>query len=102
MEVQDLKQYLKTAQGPAVIHVSAKWAGACDKMQLAMDSVEPSMANIKFFKVDVDIEGDDFLSTYGIRGVPTVVVLDGSVLKGKRIGLMDAKELTRFIKESLQ
>lgn len=79
-----------------VLKFSAEWCGPCKMLANTID---------KYYKGDVQIENIDIDENsevavrYGIRGVPTLVLLDdnGSELRRKS-GMMMIDEFEKFIK----
>lgn len=62
-----------------VIKLSATWCGPCKQYAPTFDSLTPAMedAGWEVTSLDVDAEeGKDVATKYGVRGVPTTVVLE--------------------------
>jgi thioredoxin 1 len=55
-----------------LLKFSASWCGPCKMLTKVMESIE-----FPYEVVDVDIEGnEELVAKYGVRGVPTLVLLD--------------------------
>ena len=61
-----------------VLKFSASWCGPCKALAMTMNSV---MTDVEIENVDID-ENMELAAKYGIRGVPTMVMLeDGHEVK---------------------
>ncbi|MCM1336445.1 MAG: thioredoxin domain-containing protein [Candidatus Amulumruptor caecigallinarius] len=87
---------------PTVYDFSAKWCGPCRVFAPTWSKVAKEYAaKANFIKVDVD-ENPQMAQYYGIRSIPTVVVVDKeNVVLGGRMGLMDEEEFKAFLKATL-
>jgi thioredoxin 1 len=74
---------LKTKQMVTVKKFSAVWCGPCRALAPVMNEVKTQFSNVKFEDYDVD-EAYDEATKYGIRSVPTVIIVK------------DGKEIERF------
>jgi thioredoxin 1 len=55
-----------------LLKFSASWCGPCKMLTKVMESIK-----FPYEVVDVDIEGnEELVAKYGVRGVPTLVLLD--------------------------
>jgi thioredoxin 1 len=62
---------------------SAVWCGPCRALAPVMNEIKGQFSNVKFEEYDVD-EAYDVATQYGIRSVPTVIIVK------------DGKEVERF------
>jgi thioredoxin 1 len=74
---------LKTKQMVTVKKFSAVWCGPCRALAPVMNEIKGQFSNVKFEDYDVD-EAYDEATQYGIRSVPTVIIVK------------DGKEVERF------
>ena len=100
----EAKQSATEAGKPIFVDVSAVWCGYCKKMKknVYTDTAVAQAMNAGFIPLALDGEksdGAELVSTLGINGFPTLLILDaqGNVLK-KNTGYLDAKQLIAFMK----
>lgn len=83
-----------------VLKFSASWCGPCKQYLNYWNEVKSSNKNssIHFKEIDVDIDEEDLVTKYGIRNVPTTVVIDNDGNPINRFsGVKNTKELESFI-----
>lgn len=72
-----------------ILKFSAQWCGPCKVLKTVYDKVakDEKYSGIQFNEIDVDEDDDNLTAKYGIRNVPTILVLDddGS-LKERLVG----------------
>jgi len=62
---------------------SAVWCGPCRALAPVMNEIKGNYSNVKFEEYDID-EYSDITEEYGVRSVPTVIIVK------------DGKEVNRF------
>ena len=73
-----------------VIKFSASWCGPC---KMLARNLEDITTNIPIENVDID-ENQDAAMEYGVRGVPTMIMLDENNTEIKRmVGMQSLKQL---------
>ena len=70
------------------LYFSAPWCGPCKMLSPVMEQVSNT---IPVNKINVD-EQPDFAQKYGIRSVPTVVLLEGGQEVKRHIGVKNLNE----------
>ncbi len=100
VEIASIEQFdkeLQSSEGPIVVDFYATWCGPCKKISPLIESSANQLAGkVKFLKVNVD-ELSDLSTTYNIRAMPTVLVLDSSgEVSDRKVG---TKEITDLLKE---
>ena len=76
-----------------VIRFTASWCGPCKALKTVLDQVE---TNIPIEVVDID-EQPDIATEFGIRSVPTLVMMEDNVATKRLIGLKTIQEVEAFI-----
>lgn len=86
------------------IDVSTSWCGYCKKMKANTytDAAVGSLVNGKYISKSIDAEkgeGIEIASKYGVRGYPTLLVLNskGELVK-KHAGYLKPDQLVQFLK----
>ena len=78
-----------------VIRFTASWCQPCKMLAKTLEDVQ---TNLPIEVVDIDKESDTAIE-FGIRGVPTLVMVeDGNVLK-RSVGMKNAKELQEWFND---
>lgn len=76
-----------------VIRFTASWCQPCKALSKILDKIE---TNLPIEVVDIDVETNVAIE-YGIRSVPTLVMVeDGSVLK-KMVGMQSEQQVKDWI-----
>lgn len=74
---------------------SASWCGPCKMLSRVMEDVD--LGDVQLVNVDVD-ENADLAAQYGIRGVPTMVLLDAADKEvGRLVGMVNEAKIKEFI-----
>ena len=76
-----------------VIRFTAEWCGPCKQLSSILRDID---ITIPIDVIDID-EESDIASEFGIRSIPTLVMLDGNIEVKRKVGLMDKKELTQWL-----
>ena len=87
---------LKTKQMVTVKKFSAVWCGPCRALAPVMNEIKGQFSNVKFEDYDVD-EAYDEATQYGIRSVPTLVILEGNTEVKRMVGVVTEEILKRWI-----
>ncbi len=82
---------------------SAAWCGPCRMLAPVMNEIKDSFttnSNVKFEEYDVDNEVDEVMK-YGVRSVPTVVIVKDGIEVNRFTGLSSKVAYVNAINESL-
>lgn len=90
-----------------IVKLSAQWCGPCKVYANTFHRVKNSdeFKNLEFKEIDIenDEEGEIMVSKYGIRSVPTTLMLDeNNEVVYKVMGNVPESELTKLINEALK
>lgn len=80
---------LKESEKPVLLDFFAPWCGPCKLLSPIVDRLAEEHEEYVFAKVNVDEEGA-LADAFGIRSVPTLVVLKGGRETARRIGAANA------------
>ena len=78
-----------------LIKFSASWCQPCKALAANMKYVE--FGDVQYEDVDID-ENMELAKKYGIRGVPTLVLLEDDVEVKRTSGVLMADKIEEFIK----
>ena len=84
-----------------VIKMGASWCRPCLQLKPIFDEVVAEIDNIRVVNINVD-DTPDIASSYGVRSVPTVIIVDeNDKIVAMKSGYMNKEELEKFIKNGL-
>jgi thioredoxin 1 len=78
-----------------VLRFTASWCGPCKMLAKNLENVS---TNIPIEVVDID-ENNEIAIDYGIRGVPTLVMLDGNTEMKRLVGMQSLKQLEDWLND---
>ena len=82
---QELEQ-LKLSGEKILVDFYGTWCGPCKMLLPRLDEMENDFPNVKFVKIDVDQNREGSMD-YGIRGVPTVLIFNGTTELSRTSGV---------------
>jgi len=75
-----------------ILYFTAAWCGPCKALGPIMDSLQ---GQINFDKIDVD-SNTDLSAQYGVRGVPSLVLLENGEEIGRLVGVQSKEAILEF------
>lgn len=79
-----------------LVDVFATWCGPCRMMEPILKSFGDKNPNVIITKIDSD-ENPEICKKYGIRGVPTFILLQNDVEVWRKVGSISESMLTEEI-----
>jgi thioredoxin 1 len=71
---------------PVLVDFWAEWCGPCKAIAPALDELSQELAGkLKIVKVNVDEQGD-LAGQYGVRSIPTLLLVKGGQIQMQHIG----------------
>jgi thioredoxin 1 len=77
-----------------VLKFSATWCGPCKSLSGVLKNVD--FKDVELKEIDID-ENIDEAKKYGIRGVPTMILLNDGVEVKRQSGVMMADKVEEFL-----
>jgi thioredoxin 1 len=97
----DFEKTVLGSPRPVVVDFSAEWCGPCKAMQPLMEALASEYAGrVTFAKVDVD-SSPKMAARYGVRAVPTVVVVANGEVDRVFVGVRPLQEYRASIDRAL-
>ena len=78
-----------------ILKFSASWCGPCKMLTKTIAGIKDEIP-YPVEEIDID-ENTDLAQKYGIRGVPTMVLIDGDKEVKRKVGSLTSHELRAFV-----
>jgi thioredoxin 1 len=92
---------LKTKQMVTVKKFSAVWCGPCRALTPVMNEIKGNYSNVKFEEYDID-EYSEITEEYGVRSVPTVIIVKDGIEVNRFTGLSSKMAYVNAINEAVK
>lgn len=80
---------------------SAVWCGPCRVLAPVMNEIKGNFSNVKFEEYDID-EYSDVTEQYGVRSVPTVIIVKDGIEVNRFTGLSSKMAYINAINEAVK
>ena len=86
---------------PVLVDFWAEWCGPCRMLSPILDDIAKEYeGKLKVVKVNVD-ESNVTAAQYGVRGIPTLLLLKAGQVVGTKVGNLPKSQLTTFIDSNI-
>ena len=93
-------EVLQSAQ-PVLVDYWAEWCNPCKMIAPILDDVAQNYAGrLKVAKLNID-DNQTTPATYGVRGIPTLMLFKNGAVEATKVGMMSKSQLTAFIDSHL-
>jgi thioredoxin 1 len=80
---------------------SAVWCGPCRALTPVINEIKGNYSNVKFEEYDID-EYSDITEEYGVRSVPTVIIVKDGIEVNRFTGLSSKMAYVNAINEAVK
>ena len=78
----------------------ANWCGPCKMLSPIVEELAKERTDVEFYKVDVD-ECEQLPAEFGIRSIPTIVIIKDNKLLKANVGFAPKEVLSKLIDEAV-
>jgi len=97
----DFDEQVIQSEIPVLVDYWAEWCGPCKLIGPILEEIAPEYAGkVKIAKVNVD-ENQDVAQTYGIRGIPTLMLFKKGSVEATKMGAVSKSQLAAFLDQNL-
>jgi thioredoxin-like negative regulator of GroEL len=79
-----------------VLYFTAEWCKPCEKVKPIVEQLNRDQITARFFMIDADSE-TEMVEDFGIRSIPTFVLIEDNKEVGRINGAKTREELITFI-----
>ena len=100
MGSRDFRAIVDAAEVPVLVDFWAEWCGPCQMAAPEVSRVALDMGGRALvLKINTE-QHPELASAFGVRGIPTFVVLKGGQEVARQSGLVDHRELARLVERA--
>lgn len=97
----DFDEHVIKSDIPVLVDYWAEWCGPCKLIGPILEDIAGDYeGKVKIAKVNVD-ENQDVAQTYGIRGIPTLMLFKNGNVEATKMGAVSKSQLAAFLDQNL-
>ncbi|WP_370216358.1 thioredoxin TrxA [Thalassolituus sp.] len=86
---------------PVLVDYWAEWCGPCKVIAPVLEEIADEYdGKMKVCKLDIDAT-EDTPPTYGIRGIPTLMLFKNGAVEATKVGALSKSQLTAFLDSNI-
>lgn len=97
---EQLARFASSTELPVVADFWAEWCGPCKMMAPAFADAARQRPHVHFVKVDTEAS-PQAAASYGIRGIPTMLLFRGGAERARVSGAMPVTQILSFIDRAI-
>ena len=98
----DFQKEVINTEGPVLVDFWAEWCGPCKMISPIVEEIAGDYnGKVKVGKVNVDYN-QQVAMTYGIRGIPALLVFNGGTVANQIVGAVPKNNITQILDEVIK
>lgn len=93
---EEFQQQVLAFKGKVLVDFYAPWCGPCKMIAPVIEQVANENSALKVVKVNAD-EAPELMAQYGVRGIPTLLLLNDGELIDRKVGAASVQQVTEFV-----